>query len=159
MYQLFIRLDRKGHWRGVDHRSSVCGLGDEFENMWEDGISCYYLDPEDLAYPVEELRSYWMDVAMLDDPEEYEDFQVTVFCGDRLAGYGANDEDLATCLATVIEVDARPFLEAIISAFELYDDLEISEEEYSHLLIEALKKQVTSKIAGNFFIFLVDMPA
>lgn len=157
MNQLFIRLDRKGHWRGVDHRSSVCGLGDEFENMWEDGISCYYLDPEDLAYPLEELRSYWMEVAMLKQPQDYRDFQVTVFAGDRLAGYGANDEDLATCLATVIEVDARPFLEAIISAFELYDDLEIGEEEYSHLLIEALKKQVTSKIAGNFFIFIVDM--
>ena len=37
MMDIFIRLDRKGEWRGTDHRSSIAGLGDEFENLWEDG--------------------------------------------------------------------------------------------------------------------------
>lgn len=147
MMDIFIRLDRKGEWRGTEHRSSVCGLGEEFENLWEDGISCYYLDPDDLATTVEELRSYWMDVAMLDSPEDYEDFQVTVFRGEKV-GNGHDWEDLAICEETLAELEARPFMAEIIRAFEMYDDLEISEEEYSNLLIEAIKNHVISKIEG-----------
>ena len=147
MMDIFIRLDRKGEWRDTAHRSSVCGLGEEFENLWEDGISCYKIDFDDLSSTVDELRSYWMDVAMLDSPEDYEDFQVTVFRGEKV-GNGHDWEDLAICDETLAEFEARPFMEAVIRSFELYDEDELDEDEYSSRLIEALETHVISKIEG-----------
>jgi hypothetical protein len=151
MMEIFIRLDRKGEWRGVDHRSSISGLGEEFgDEFWEAGISCYKIDFDDLASTVEDLREYWMGVAMMKDPAEYEDFQVTIFRGERIEGcYGLNYEDLATCEETVAVVEARPFMEAIIRYFELYDEDELDEDEYRNLLIEALKKHVLSGVTGG----------
>jgi|SRR5690606_24168139 len=125
---VFIRIDAKGHWRGVDHRSSIGGLGEEF-GYWEDGISCYKIYFDDIAASIESLRRYWMEIAMLKQPQDYKDKQITVFAGEKI-GSGHDWEDLATCSKTLLELDAEPIMEKLIHLYDEYDFEDISEEEY-----------------------------
>lgn len=129
----FIRLDMKGHWRGKDHVSSVCGMGDEFEGMFEKGISCYCLD--DQAYALDQLRRYWFDIARVTE-DDLENMQVTIFEGEKV-GMGSDWEDLATCERTINEFDAKDFMLRIQDAWEEKEwGGDLTEEEYQKFLNE-----------------------
>jgi hypothetical protein len=120
----FIRLDTKGQWKGVEHISSMNGMGDD--TYFEAGISCYRLN--DIADALENLRQYWTELAMVTD---FSDMQVTIFEGERLDENGSEGEDLATCERTLFEFNAQELMQTVIELHELYyyDD-EISEDEY-----------------------------
>lgn len=142
--ETFIRLDMKGHWRGVEHRSSMNGLAgewdDESENSWESGISCYSL--KDAADAIENLRAYWMDIATMKNASDYRDFQVTIFEGEKV-GTGSDYEDLATCEKTLVEAEAKTFMERVIEAYEMMEyDGEIDEKEYKQKLRELVAEYI-----------------
>jgi hypothetical protein len=149
----FIRLDEKGHWRGAEHRSSIGGMAGEWDDecfcdvesekctcgagtdrSWEKGISCYTLK-HGVANAVENLRRYWMNVAMMKDASEYENMQVTIFAGEKLQSVGLDWEDLAICKRTITEFDAMPFMQKVIEVWEMMEyEGEIDEEEYMQKL-------------------------
>lgn len=133
----FIRLDVKSEWRGVGHKSSLSGLADEEEDLFEDGISCYQIDGDE-AEAVENLRQYWQDNAMM-GLEDYKRMQVTVFEGEGI-GVGSDYEDIATCKRTIVEAEAKPFMEKVYEAYDQYEyEEEITEEEYNEILIDAYR--------------------
>lgn len=147
----FIRLDQKGHWRGTEHRSMLADPTEtyieydddgEFEvsgGKWESGISCYHLG-DDVAYAIDRLRWYWMNVAMMKDASDYAGMQVTIFEGERI-GEGSDGEDTATCSRTIAEFDAEPFMEQIIKTWKQMEyDEEIDEEEYKNILEKLIKE-------------------
>lgn len=131
----FVRLDVKGTWKGVGHRSSV---GSNYEEeQWEDGISSYNL--HDVADALNSLRAYWFDEACF-TTDSFKDMQVTIFEGE-LVGQGASWEDLATCERTIKEFDAYPLMVAIKKAHDRFtgyceEGEEISEDEYNDILIQ-----------------------
>ncbi|EMA6344831.1 hypothetical protein U3450_003887 [Bacillus cytotoxicus] len=141
----FIRLDVKGEWRGTQHRSMRRGIGDDcwcdgecdcIENKsgWESGISCYQLESNHDGLAIEQLRSYWMELAMF-RIEDYKDMQLTIFEGDELPGEGSSYEDMANCTKTILEIDAQPFMKKVMETYELYfDEEELTEEQYNEEL-------------------------
>lgn len=127
----FIRLDMKGQWRGKEHVSSVQGLGDEYVELFEEGISCYNLD--DKAYALDNLREYWFDTASISE-SDLENMQVTIFEG-RLIGQGSDWEDLAECERTIAEFEAKGFMMYIQNLWEQKEwEDELTEEEYEEKL-------------------------
>ena len=137
----FIRLDMKGHWRGREHISSVQGMGEEYEELFEKGISCYCLDDQPLA--LDSLREYWFETASVTE-KDLENMQVTIFEGYKV-GMGSDWEDLATCERTIAEFDAKDLMMHIQELWELKEwDEEISEEEYEEKL-----KQIELPIGGE----------
>lgn len=149
----FIRLDVKGEWRNTEHRSMRLGIGDECfckgectcaGQGWESGISCYQLDSNHDGLAIEQLRRYWMEVAML-RIEDYNDMQLTIFEGEKFHGEGTDHEDMANCIKTILEVDAQPFMKKVMEAHELYDyeyflkyEKELTEEQYLEMLGDIL---------------------
>lgn len=127
----FIRIDMKGHWRGTEHASSLNGMAGEWENDWEEGISSYSL--KDKAEAIENLREYWMDIAMLTKESDYNDMQITIFEGEKI-GEGSDYEDIATCENTVSEIEASEFMSKVLDAYEQLEDEDISEDEYNEIL-------------------------
>lgn len=117
--EIFIRLDIVGHWRGKEHKSSFQGWGDEVESFqemgadiyFEDGISCYMLDPDGMA----ELYNYWMNIASMDE-DDANRMQVTVF-GGEFNGFGSDNEYVASCERTIAEFPS-------ILLFEKWKELE-----------------------------------
>lgn len=138
----FIRLDEKGEWRGKEHRSSVCGAGEMYEELFEEGISCYSLN--DAGEAIEKLRNYWVEHASLRSVNDYENMQVTIFEGERLHNtIGADWEDQATCEKTICEIDAKPFMGKVLELFDLhYFEEELTETEYHNELEKLVKKWV-----------------
>lgn len=135
----FIRLDVKGEWRGTEHRSMRLGIGDDCFCVgectcsgegWESGISCYQLESNHDGLAIEQLRYYWMEVAMF-RIEDYNDIQVTIFEGEKLHGEGADHEDMAKCIKTILEVDAQPFMKKVMEIYDQYNyEEELTEENY-----------------------------
>lgn len=137
MKQLFIRIDKKGHWRGRDHVSSIQGQAGEcvcFEDQcicgadesWESGISCYRFDDSNPADAFRELLEYWTKIASCKRVEDYSDLQITIFSGE-LTGTGSDGEDTATCEKTIVEIEAKPVMEKILEEF--YDEKYCGEKE------------------------------
>ena len=124
--QRFIRLDRIGHWKHQEHRSSVGGLGDEFPSLYEKGVSCYVLDG---PHALESLRRYWFQVALI-NAEILENFQITIFEGKKLDAMGSDWEDLAIPTATLKEIPAKEIMLTIQDLWEACYCGEISEAEY-----------------------------
>ena len=131
----FIRLDRKGEWKGKEHRSSFAGTAiTTADTKWEDGVSCFELG----AKALDQLHSYWAGEVGL-NISEFGDLQITIFEGEKVGREGAEGEFLAGCEKTVIETEAKPVMEEV---FELQDELyfeEISEEEYYNELQHIIK--------------------
>ena len=124
----FIRLDRKGEWRGTEHVSSV-GVSSfvSGHEQFEGGVSCYKLD--DQAEALNDLREYWFETASITE-SDLENMQITIFEGELLDRWGSDGEDLAICKRTLKEIDAK---EIMIKVNELYWDMEcgdITEAEY-----------------------------
>lgn len=116
--KLFIRLDQKGEWRGVEYISSMLGMAEE--TYFEEGISCYIFDEDCVA----SLYHYWIDVASM-DRSDAEDMQITIFEGNKFSRTGSNHEDLADCERTVLEIDVMPLYEKWKMIEDLYyDDME-----------------------------------
>lgn len=133
MMEKFIRIDRKGEWRGTEHCSSMNGLAGEYDGAsWESGISCYSL--KDKPYALNSLVEYWVKIASMDEASDYEEFQVTVFEGEKLDGMGADWEDMAECTRTVLEIDAKPFMKKLLKLYDDYVCGEIDDDEYDELL-------------------------
>lgn len=138
----FIRLDMKGHWKGIEHKSRfVVYEYEEDERYLEEGISCYSLENKEEA--LENLYRYWMDVASLSS-SDMQDMQITIFEGEKI-GEGSDCEDLATCNKTLKEIDAveevfdiiydaKEKLQGLFYNEELEDYEEITREEYSEIL-------------------------
>lgn len=143
----FIRLDKKGDWKGLEHRSSFLGSAlteSEEDIMWENGISCYELS--DLLDTVESLYKYWTEFASCTD-DDFKKMQVTVFEGEHNGCFGTEGEDLATCKKTVSETEAYDFMNAIYELKEALDNYindwdeeepKITEEEYKESIIKLL---------------------
>ena len=146
----FIRLDMKGNWKGTEHISSMQGQAGECvcyeepcvcgsEESWESGISCFELD--DIGHAIEELRSYWMDIAMLDE-DDYKDMQVTVFEGEKI-DKGSDEEDAAICERTILETDAYEFMKKVYDTYEEHAGLyEIENEDEYYEKLEKLYKEM-----------------
>ena len=132
----FIRLDRFGHWRGRNHRSSWGGLGDEFPHLFEKGVSCYVLDG---PHALESLRRYWFQVALI-DAEILENFQITIFEGKKLDAMGSDWEDLAIPVATLKEIPAKEIMLTIQDLWEACYCGEITEAEYFSRLRKIAEK-------------------
>lgn len=123
----FIRLDKRGHWRGVEHISSFQGLADEqmydlgFNpiegDFFEKGISCYWLEADGLA----KLYKYWIETASITE-NDAKQMQVTIFEGE-FVNWGSDGEPLATCTKTVKEFSASVLYEKWMELKErFYDD-------------------------------------
>lgn len=137
----FIRLDMKDHWRGKEHRSSMLGLGDEFEELFHDGISCYNLN--DPAWAIDRLRWYWTEVATMTRPEDYTNMQVTIFEGEELDKLGADGENIAICKRTILETEAESFMKRVLELYDLYYyEEELTEEEYYQELEKLFKEML-----------------
>jgi len=128
----FIRLDRVGHWRGQNHRSSWGGLGDEFPHLFEKGVSCYVFDS---PHALESLRRYWFQTAMI-DADTLSHFQITVFEGKKLDAMGSDWEDLAIPTATLKEIPAKEIMLTVQDLWEACYCGEITEAEYFSRLRE-----------------------
>ena len=138
---LFIRLDKKGHWRGTEHRSSIQGQAGECvceetpcvcgaESSWEEGISCYSL--KDKAQALHDLCTYWSEIAMFDE-EDFKKFnmQVTIFEGERVDAQGADWEDIAICTKTIAQYDAETLMTKLYDLYFKYRyEKTISRKEY-----------------------------
>lgn len=144
----FIRLDSKGQWRGKEHESSFQGRAGECfcegkcncNGGWEGGVSCYRLHSFRDGEAIEQLRDYWMGVATFKKPEDYEDFQVTIFTGVKVNGIGSSWEDLAECHKTILEVEARSFMSRVIEGYHQYKyEGDLEEDEYIELLANLLE--------------------
>ena len=135
----FIRIDEKGEWRGVEHVSSLNGMGGECwceggctcGDNWEEGISCYKLD--NIAEALENIRAYWVEEVGL-SIEDFKTKQITIFEGELLDTVGADWEDLATCDRTLFEFDAYDIMKAVIEKHSEYNYDEITKEEYEEFL-------------------------
>jgi len=125
----FIRLDRKGTWRGVFHRSSVIApvvAG----GTPEGGVSCYSMMPHGKGEALHNLVSYFFKIGNRTTPEEYADMQVTVFDGFKI-GEGSDYEDIALPVDTIAELDAEPIMEEVLELYEDYELMgDISRNEY-----------------------------
>lgn len=102
MSQFFIRLDATGEFRGSEHKSSLCGLGEDYGNF-EEGISCYLLNEDAFS----KLYDYWINIASLNEADLERGMQVTIFEGEQVDALATNNEDLAVCTKTVAEFDAK----------------------------------------------------
>lgn len=139
MSNLFIRLDMKGHWRGTEHRSSMLGLGDEYEEFLYDGISCYKLNNP--AWGIDKLRWYWTEIATMRTAKDYTNMQVTIFKGKELDKLGSDGENIAICERTILEVDAEPFMKRVLELYDLYYyEEELTEKEYYQELEKIYKE-------------------
>lgn len=138
----FIRIDKKGTWRGTEHQSrTACYEWSEDERQLEDGISCYNLNEEG----IKDLFNYINNNMSLSE-EDLKNSQITIFEGEW-NGNGSDGEELAWCKETVAELEANEWWEAINEATEKlegffenedgeYED-EISEEEFNELILKA----------------------
>lgn len=128
----FIRLDTVGEWRGTEHVSSV-GVSSFVpgHESFEKGVSCYRLDNQ--AEALKSLFDYWTGIVMLDNADDYNDMQITIFEGE-LIGEGSDYEDIATCERTLAEIDAKPIMKVALEAYfeEKYGDMD--EEELDEIL-------------------------
>lgn len=134
----FIRLDRVGHWRHQDHRSSWGGLWDEFPGLFARGVNCYSLT--NTAYSLESIRRYWFHTAMV-DTEALSDFQITVFEGEKLDTIGSDLEDLTIPTATLKEIPAKDIMLRIQDLWMDERCVEITESEYFSRLLEIAEKE------------------
>lgn len=150
MTELFIRIDTFGHFRGVDHCSSVNGLGEEYGN-WEQGISCYLLNEEWAADTMAKLFNYWIYTASFDAVDAAR-CQVTIFEGEQLEANGLDNEDIAECTRTVVEFPSvelyekwmelkkRFDYESYEGVTDAYDEKEYIEEHYEEVLAVIVKQ-------------------
>lgn len=135
----FIRIDKKGHWRGTEHRSSLLGMGDEDDSLFEDGVSCYLLKGGE---DIERLRDYWDRIASCRKPEDFTGMQITIFRGILLEKCGSDWEELAICEETIAVLDAVEIMSQVINLHDLYLDEEINEEEYYDKLFDLVSVYV-----------------
>lgn len=146
--QKFIRLDTKGHWKGIEHVSSIQGQAGNcvcFEEhcicganeSWESGVSCYEIREYDLLSTFEDLLGYWTKIASLKDVEDFRGMQVTVFEG-RKVGHGADGEDTAECVRTLSEIDAQPIMEILLDPY--YDWTYCGEDDDKIIFEKAINK-------------------
>ncbi|MGM9543801.1 MAG: hypothetical protein ACI3T9_02330 [Romboutsia timonensis] len=144
----FIRLDAKGTFKGVNHRSSFGGsaltMADD-EIIWENGISCYEVCDNGFN-AVESLYEYWTEVASCSD-DDFKLMQLTIFEGTHNGEFGSDGEDLASCKKVISETDALEFMNAIYEYREALDNYEndwdedepkLTQEEYENKIVELL---------------------
>ena len=142
---MFIRIDTKGTWKDIEHKSCFAGtsLTESDEDInWESGISCYSL--ENTIEGIENLYKYWTEIARLERTEEYENMQITIFEGEKIDCFGSDGEDMAICTKTIKEIDAVEFMNQLFIAKDKLDGFyenedgeyedEISKEEYNSIL-------------------------
>lgn len=132
---LFIRVDGKNQWCGKDHVSFIGGENDNPE-MKEAGISCY--DLSDPVFGIEQLYHYWFHFCLA-DLSSFKDSQITIFEGEHTGEYGTDQEDLAECDYTVLELDAYEFFKTIQDAKEGCKWGEITEDEYNQVIDKLIK--------------------
>lgn len=146
--ETFIRLDRKGTWRGTEHQSRTAAWEwEEDDRYLEDGVSCFYATVEG----IEELYDYAINHMSLYEERDQKDFQVTVFEGNY-NGQGSDGEELAWCTATLKEIESLDWFKTIEKAKEMadtdedgeyYDDDKdeyvkgITQEEYEEIILKA----------------------
>ena len=112
----FIRLDIKGTWKGVEHRSHFASYEYEEDDRYlENGISCYYAT----VNGIEDLFYYWTEHTSL-SYEDLKNMQLTIFEGEY-SGIGSDGEELAWCKSTVKEIEAYDWYKAIEKAKEMAD--------------------------------------
>lgn len=99
----YIRLDQIGSWKGVEHNSSMNGMGEE--TYFEGGVSCYELNDDGMAM----LYRYWVEVASF-DAQDAERYQITIFNGVEV-GMGSDYEVIAEVIETVKEIPAKALYE------------------------------------------------
>lgn len=142
----FIRLDIKGTWKDINHRSCFAGssLVDADENIkWEKGISCYNL--ENTLDAIENLYKYWSDIAML-SLDDYKNMQVTIFAGEKLDGCGSDGEDMAICTQTIKTLEAYDFIKKLEEYKEMLENYEegyedepqIDDNKYEELVVNLI---------------------
>ena len=137
----YIRLDVKGTWRGIEHRSHFAAYDyTEDERDLEHGVSCYKADADGVKSLYDYARNH-MSITT------GEGMQLTVFEGQH-SGIGSDYEELAWCTKTISETDAEIWFDKMYEAEEKlngdyyneelddYED-EISEEEYEELIMKA----------------------
>ena len=112
----FIRLDKKGTWKGPEHRSHFAAYEyEEDERFLENGISCYYANVEG----IENLFEY-SKANMSLSYDDYKEMQLTIFEGNY-SGIGSDGEELAWCTKTIKEINAYEWIVAIEKAKEMAD--------------------------------------
>lgn len=112
----FIRLDKKGTWKGVEHRSHFVAYEyEEDEKYLENGVSCYKASIEG----IEDLYRY-ANVNMSLSYEDLKEMQLTVFEGEY-SGTGSDGEEIALCKFTVKEIEAYNWYKSIEKAKEMAD--------------------------------------
>lgn len=112
----FIRLDKKGTWKGVEHRSHFAAYEyEQDERYLENGVSCYKASVEGIG----NLFKY-ADVNMSLSYEDLKEMQLTVFDGEY-SGTGSDNEDLAWCKSTVKEIEAYDWYKTVEKAKEMAD--------------------------------------
>lgn len=126
-------------------------MGVEFGG-WEKGISCYQIEDGDIFEAFSKLKEYWEDVAML-RLADYQRMQVTVFEGDLVLNSdgcrkpGADMEDLATCMRTLLEIDAYPIFQKVSEIEETYWDGDIDETERDERIRKILEEKIMSRLS------------
>lgn len=114
--EMFIRLDKKGTWKGTEHRSHFVAYEyEEDERFLEDGVSCYYANVEG----IENLFEY-SKINMSLSHDDYQEMQLTVFEGTH-NGTGSDGEELAWCTKTIKEIDSYEWIISIEKAKEMAD--------------------------------------
>lgn len=139
----FIRLDFDKGFRGTEHRSSCTGDGEHFE----DGISCYEINKDNLLDAIDNLCKYWFEVAGACD---FSNYDINIFEGYK-TGIGSDWEDLAECTndKSIITLDGSLF----DKVYDLYyqhetyldykDDAEMLEDE-DYITTEDFNKEITN---------------